>query len=276
MGYCGFYGSFNPPFRLKSISSALADSLAFLGNRERRKLGHKTYMRRTDDGVAIRLYETDVILIGKGWIALSSGGWRTMHTKERLNVLMPQNLWIHADRGLWHLKVRTDGERADYHEGGRTYVFADGITIRANGHVTGAGDEAKMTKLRKEIASYASDFAKAAIAGEVHVPGNGDCWYCCMFVSNGPEKGKTLGDASKGDSHLADHMREHYFVPSLLANAAKETENRYLLTWGLPILWDETLENRAEMLQRDGKHIAEQIRRAVRKYVKRRMGLSVR
>ena len=67
-------------------------------------------------------------------------------------------------------------------------------------------------------------------AGELPAPSGGDCW-CCSMKN---EKGICLGDLSDNNQHLLDHMKERYYVPSLLVNAIKEKgyNPSFINPWG--------------------------------------------
>lgn len=255
-------------FRLPSIAQAHAYAADYLGKRDRRKIGHNTYLCRAGDGFRVQFHATDIVRIGARSVVLDSGGYRTFATKERLNGLLPAGYRVMQDRGVWYLGVPRREQ---------TIAWADGITIDARGGVHNAGSEKAATELRKAIHKYAARFAREAVAGKVPAPGAGDCWYCGMVVSEGPSKDKSLGEATGDVSHLQSHLEEGYLVPALLANAARERGNRYLLNWGLPILWGAMDDGaRAARLEREGKIIEREIRCAVRQYLGAKLGLALR
>ena len=257
-------------FQIGSPKTALADALVHLGKKDLRKIGHNTYLHRTGDGAKVVFHETAILAITKKAIALNSGGYRTYTTKERLNSLLPSGYHLYAEKGSWFLSGR-QGDAP-----GVTYTFADGITIAASGKVTGAGNEANDAKLRKQIHEYAKAYAATAMSGKLDKPSSGDCWHCSMHVSEGADKGKSLGDAVKDGDHLVGHMKERYFVPSMLVNAAKEQGNGFLQNYVFYILWgDMTDEKRAEMKAREYRMELE-INRTIRKYLGRRLGLALR
>lgn len=117
-------------------------------------------------------------------------------------------------------------------------VFFDGITVNSDGYVprlraSGPSPaklrrhEVKVEKIKKKIDKYLDGYIAALTEG-MPMPSSGDCWYCCMRTnvdSSGkrvePGSGITWGDI--GDTtHLLDHMRERYYVPSLAVNALRE------------------------------------------------------
>lgn len=170
-----------------------------------KKIANNTYLQKRGEDYAVRLHSTDVVLIRKdGSYKLSTGGWKTMTTKARMNEFAPVSIW--SKRGVWMLK----GD----------YIFADGCVVKPDGTVDGAHDisaevEERMT--RKNVARYAKDFIDALYAGEIAAPGGGDCWHCLM---KDVKTGKPIKDASHIRLHITDG--ERYFVPSLLWNALNE------------------------------------------------------
>ena len=65
------------------------------------------------------------------------------------------------------------------------------------------------------IRKYVDGFKVAAGCGEVAAPGGGDCFFCLMRNKDNHPLGDAIGD----DSHLVEHIREGYYVPSMLINA---------------------------------------------------------
>lgn len=70
-------------------------------------------------------------------------------------------------------------------------------------------DVKKKDKLIKSIKTYIKGFYEAFIARKISAPSGGDCW-CCMGIPDSQH------------SHLLAHIKEKYYVPSLLSNAAIE------------------------------------------------------
>lgn len=170
-------------------------------NQNGRKLANNTYAERRGDNIAIRLHSTDVITFKpNGDKVLSSGGWRTATTKDRINNF--GGVRMYQTNGNWYI-----GD----------VKFQDGMTIKANGVIIGgAKDNPKSDKVFKSrVGAFAH---KCANAIPLDPPGNGDCLYCHMVT----DKNGTLGDATKNNEHLISHIKESYIVPSLVYQALKE------------------------------------------------------
>ena len=95
-----------------------ADAETILARRAIRKIAHNTHLHRIDgDTIAVRLHATDVLTLHRdGRAVLSSGGWRTVTTKERLNRYAPCR--VYQQRGEWFVQ-----------HGGATVPFHDGLQI---------------------------------------------------------------------------------------------------------------------------------------------------
>lgn len=172
-------------------------------------------VRLSDERIAIRLHDTDVVIFDKdGSVELNSGGWLTVTTKARMNEFLGERGNVWSERGKWYVG----------HWNGNKTRFFDGIRIAADGTILNPPDPAlerrkaeAEAKMRKRVDNYVNGYMKALAEG-MPKPGAGDCWDCSMIVSSGPDKGKPLGDLKDGD-HLMSHLTERYYVPTLLWNA---------------------------------------------------------
>ncbi len=249
--------TFRSTLHLTSVKSALKDATEYLGKRTTRKLGHNTYVRKEGSVVVVRFHKTDIATIREGEIVLTSGGWRTGTTKERINALLPEGHSIWSDLGVWYLSTPKRSVAP--------YVFQDGCRLQANGSVVGAGDRERTLALRKRVHGYAKAYADLALSGKLNAPGAGDCLLCAV---NAPD-----------EEHVRLHLEELYVVPTLLANAAEETSNGWLLGRGLGILWSDRMsedERKRCLSGYEGKRTVREVTSAIRKYVGRRVGLACR
>lgn len=257
-------GNSHSSFGRLPIKGALAFAFAALGERESRKVGNNTYLRRVADGAAVKLHSTDIVTITRAGIRLDSGGFRTHTTRDRINAYLPIGHSLYTSKGIWYLSIRgTDAPPA--------IPFADGMTIKPSGKVTGAGDVKADEKSRKAIHKFAADFAAACVAGKVPAPSGGDCWLCSMRTAD--------GSAAFGEDrdHFLGHMKERYYVPSMFVNAAREAGAGYLLNFIFPALWGQLPDGmtRETAIGRErgcGKEIA----KVLRKFLGKRFGLALR
>lgn len=169
-----------------------------------RPCANNTTVRVTDENlIAIKLHDTDIVTIfSDGRMILNSGGWLSATTKERINRYT--NAGISQRGGIWYMR---DGS-----------LFYDGMVIRADGTPVKpratAKYEAKLRAIKKQAREYAKGFVAAIEAGNVAMPSAGDCWACLMRGPKGQE-------SFPGSGHIREHMRQKYYVPSLLVNAGR-------------------------------------------------------
>jgi len=224
-------------------------------NRERRKLANNTYAeRRGDSVIAIRLHNTDILTYDRetGDVTVTSGGWKTTTTKNRLNEYLPNGYRIYQARGVWYW-----GDNA-YN---RIAVYADGDKIDCHGNLwpwAKPDAEKAERKLRAEISRYAKLCADAV---PLPVPNGGECWGCYLRDSNGNE--------AMGTDHLLSHMKEKYVVPSLVLAALRERGCSNF------IISEAFNKPSPEAAVGDGfvAMTREHVRRGVAKYMRRRLGL---
>lgn len=173
------------------------------GRDGQKKLENNTYLHQIDeDTFGVKLHNTDVVLIhSDGTYTLNTGGYETNTTKSRINEYAPTRIFQH--KRIWYLDDNV--------------VFKNGCRVDSKGNLIGEVDihlEKMQEKLHKMISEYIKGFVAAIEASEIKQPGAGDCMACYM---------QFLDDAD----HLFDHIKEGYYVPSLLMNAIKERNQDY-------------------------------------------------
>lgn len=162
----------------------------------------------TDDRMPVAVKYHDTIIAwfyNNGDVQINSGGWRTATTKG----------WL----GEFGVRVWSEGGTWYVHHHDARYVFKDNMVLHADGTVSGAGTESDKVlekKLRAQITQYAKKFSEAIADNKIEAPSAGDCFFCYMRVS---ESNVPLGEANQDTEHLLSHMKEKYFVPSLLWRA---------------------------------------------------------
>ena len=186
-----------------------------LGKRPSRKVANNTYLeRRGEDAIALRLHATDIAVAKKdhaGHVVLTSGGYKTMTTKDRLNeFLRGSGLQLWQARGVWTLSG--NGVSGTFRDGVTLYGAAPNLRpVKAT--LAPAASTKREDALRKRISKYA---ALCADTLPLPTPDGGDCWFCLML--DGKASRGTVPERLSTD-HLLDHMREGYVVPSLVWNA---------------------------------------------------------
>lgn len=248
--------------------------------KDSRKLENHTYLVRRGSDFAIRLHDTDVVTLHKdGSVTLDSGGWKTVTTKTRMNEYS-RIYWGHAysvfsDKGVWKLTTGgnkfTDWTTKTLNPKYQEYVFRDGITVYKDGRVTGAapaGADRKTLKLNKRVSQYVAGYMAALVNGKVSAPGGGDCFACQLKSQNG----KTTGEEFHDSSHIDGHMKEKYYVGSLLARALEVMPCSPAMRW-----WVDARFLNSDGLWRGGDasfgFCKQQVAKALKRYILRQFGL---
>ena len=232
-------------------------------NKESKKIDNNTYLQRRGEDIAVKLHKTDIITFkADGDIVLNTEGWITVTTKDRLNKFLPTGYFISQNNKIWYLN------KDNSLKGFETFAYADGITIHnKNENFTGISGEGENPKIKielnKKILKYTGRFIKALLAGKVPAPSGGDCWGCCMKDKD--------GKTAFGTDHLRDHIRESYFVPSLLVNAIEAFPVSIAAKSFVGSLWNGGTVDKSHW----GAGICErQIGQAIKRYLQRQFGLA--
>ena len=215
--------------------------------KQSRKMGNNTYLERRDDqSIAVKLHQTDVVTYyPNGDIKLNSGGYKTATTKERINTYAPVRLW--QENFAWFMQ---DG-----------LIFQDGEIIKKSGKIVEAlKHNKKQDKLNKKIKQFTDNYIDALFTGKLDFPSDGDCWNCLMFEPSG----------LSSTSHLLNHFKEKYYVPSLIANAIKKFPVGSLIehTLHLAFAKDPALSDYYKDLGKDYLH------KSLLRYLRRQFGIA--
>lgn len=168
---------------------------------DRRKLAHNTYLhRRTDDSLAIRLHDTDIIIVRHDdTFVLDSGGWRTPTTKDRMNRFSPAR--VYQKNHQWYIWP------------GPTPFF-DGIQIDIDGKpidVDAGQPELALMEERQLNKMIDRMIRKMRKMPELPPPGNGDCMGCLMVSKD--------GERPLGTDCVWLHLEENYIHGALIVRA---------------------------------------------------------
>lgn len=171
-----------------------------------------------DGSRAIRFHHTDIITwMLNGDVILNSGGWQTSTTRERINKYVKLQI-MQRDHVWWIFPEWADIIWNPKSPNFTGIKFYDGITFDSNLNLIGelkVHNEKAQNKLRRQINKYCK---LVETMDELPYPSAGDCWYCSLIS----QEGKPLGDTTKNNSHLIQHMKEGYIHGSILVNAMKE------------------------------------------------------
>ena len=227
------------------------------GKRNRKKIDHNTYAERQLDGtIVITLHKTNIVTMDvKGNIILTSGGWKTSTTKNRLNNIIGSFAHIHQEKGQWYIGQRGSGQVVPFEDEMELTIRRLVPSKRSNN----AGK--KQDILRKRVKQYVKEFITALREGKIDPPSEADCWYCYF-----QKDGKSLGDATNNHEHILNHVKEKYFVPSLLVNALNDCNAGSAYGYIVQSAWNKQPQQVSDF-------VWQSISRMVFRYVARRIGL---
>lgn len=186
---------------VKEVKAELSDAIKV------RKVGNNTFnVEYANGNKAVRYHHTDVITeTAAGEIILSSGGYRTPTTKDRLNNHAPFPARFWQDRGIWSGNVF----------GGKSVMFYDGMIFDRQGNLLSeekSPDFPRINRIKKQV----SGFVKLITKDNLPLPDNGDCWLCLLADKDKKPWGEN------DNNHLQSHIDEGYLHGSLLVNAMRE------------------------------------------------------
>lgn len=231
-------------------------------------IARNTFQYMTADGHTVtRLHLTDIARVSpdKTKAIVTSGGWQTVTTRDRLNIALRDTPFgVFSGRGSWLVGIKGNGPW-EASPDCAIAPFFDGMSLpRDMGSPTSIAEGKRQAKLKAQIKAFV---AKALPYGKpIPKPGNGDCWYCLMFdsehVDTHESNGHTVHNPKDRDSsHILDHVQKGYMPGALVVNAWR---NVGVSDAGINYL-----------LYRDrlGKDDYARIRARVRKYIQKRLGL---
>lgn len=210
---------------------------AGLDRAKARKIDNNTW-RHTDAGGVehIRLHHTDIItFLPGGKVRLDSGGYKTVTTKDRWNKNLPYR--IYSNRGV--LYVRGQGKEIPFEDG---MVLPDAFDAPAKV----SPDIAWKKKVQKLV-------AKLDKFDAFPEPQSGDCWGCLVRAKN--------GERPIGRDCVRSHVEEGYMHGALVLRAMEAANYG-----SLPYV--------VEMARRDWPRWRTQVKRNVRRFVCKEIGLA--
>lgn len=281
------------------------DARAYLGNKSDRPYrGEKTTyngrVRQTspratrviasENGVAVRYHNTNVITYRPDGIELNTGSWYSKTTKDRFNEALSGldslvRVSVYQDRGIWYMVGRhrnpdeirdPDGDhpywiqdyKITYFDG--VIVGYDGTLINAPTPDADSDNTGEIKRRAKLIKAFTTELKRQLETGTLPAPSGGDCWYCAMKT----ESGESLGDSTGNTDHLLSHIEESYIVPSLILSVVKARGSQAML-WGLADIWGKLPDGGSRQGGSFYRGIAvRDVPRMVARYLKIRLGVA--
>ena len=181
--------------------------------KDRTRIGHETYLSRTQEGVALEYRESFIVTYRpNGDLWFHNRGYQTRTTKDRYNRFLPPNFWVYEHDKLWFLQTPSG-----------TRPFRNGMVVKPSGWVEGFPApfyEIDARDLYDRTRRYARDYTDVLTRGLINRPrGEGDCPKCyyVLFELTG---GNTIHDEAAVQRHLLEHVQEQSTPGSLIALAA--------------------------------------------------------
>jgi hypothetical protein len=239
-------------------------------NEESRKVGNNTYKRKVGDSIAIRLHDTDILVVSPTNISeglpferilLNTGGYRTVTTKSRMNewlktLKIPLNVW--SEKGIWFVSNSDTGTKDVFT--GRWMKYDEyGLLLDFDGN-NGTPIDAKVA-IQQRNAMARKVKAYAALCADnlpLELPNLGDCLFCQVNRDSKGEFG--------GTDHLLSHMEEGYVVASLVYRAMRDANATDMMLAGA--FNPDSSGWLLEVAQRD-------VKRAVYRFMMKQLGFSV-
>lgn len=174
-------------------------------------------------------------------IQFDTGGWKTVTTKDRMNRFAPIAIW--SERHVWYMSGRFNWDWKKHNET-PVYHYQDGVFFRPNDktfHIKKDGqlvelkpysktEEKAKRKQLKAIDQFIKVYVDKLMNGKIGAPSAGDCFMCQgesnsefaekMFIGK-LENGQLVTEQGIHPDHLLSHIKQKYYVPSMLWSAIK-------------------------------------------------------
>src|SRR5688572_14839133 len=90
-------------------------AMEFLGNKKDRPIAHNTRIENMEDVIKIRYHGNPIVVFyPDGSMSLSSCGWKTVTTKERINWSLPEEFMMYQESSIWYLAKRGRGRSEEH------------------------------------------------------------------------------------------------------------------------------------------------------------------
>lgn len=160
-------------------------------------VANNTVRYTKDDKIFYRYFRTDILVISNDVIKFNTNGHMSYTTRKRMNDFQ-NKLHIYQKNHIWYAReLNTNDEK--------TVVYKDGMMYNPNRRIFISEGNVPNKKLIRKIKNYSKRFANEL---PIKLPSSEDCINCQFNLH--------------GKNHLLCHIKENYFVPSLLLNVLKK------------------------------------------------------
>lgn len=186
----------------------------WMGNRPTKKVAHNTYAQRDGDVIHITYHMNEIATLSSETLWISNCGWQTLTTKERLNwFTRPHGFSIWQENNNWFVGSQ-QGKIGIFH----TSATLDLVTMTWFGLLP--LEDKTRNKAIARIKKFAKAYVTKLLDGKMETPSQGDCWFCYM-------------DLPDQWDHLNEHIKEKYYVPSLIMRAIKFKGVSHVAEWAM-------------------------------------------
>jgi hypothetical protein len=205
-------------------------------------------IQTSDDRIGIKLHNTFIVkyfdnthldCINYGdLIQFDTGGWKTVTTKDRMNRFCPIDIW--SERHVWYISIGnwTDKNRKVYH-------FEDNMFFKPSDNKFYRKEQGQLVELKpfskakekakrkqlKSIDTFIKVYIEKLASGKLKYPDLGDCFYCQgesnpeiakkMFIGELDSSGQLVTKQGIDSDHLLSHIKEKYYVSSIVWSAIR-------------------------------------------------------
>lgn len=203
-----------------SLESAYEEARAFLGGKGSKKIAPNTFLIQGRDDVHVDFHGYTIVEYHPGSMRLSSHGYRTYTTKERINWFLPEHYGLWQESHEWFVST-PDGK----------IPFEDGMTISGRAaredrphhgmrEQVGLREESRaMTNARAQLAPYGMMIRKTGSDGEVRVYFKGERDPDAGYFTDDLDDAIRTGIAM---AQQAERHPEHHHRPAPTAPPAHE------------------------------------------------------
>lgn len=188
-------------YRIAANKDNYESILKWMGKRVVKNYANNTIAVKDNEVITIKYHDNPIVVLSETAITFSSCGWFTSTTKERLNwflhplgfsISQVNHAWFIYRHGEWHKPMG---------------IFTGNCILDLTTmQFTGLQKKDNRVKELNRIKKYAKNYIEKLLSGKIPSPDSGDCWHCYM----------TFPDSW---DHIDSHMKERYYVPSLLTRS---------------------------------------------------------
>lgn len=204
-----------------SVTCQYEDLTRFLNGKNRKILANNTIVFKEDESIKVQYHSSVIACLDENTVILTNDGFFTSTTKDRLNWFIDSYGYkIFQEKNTWKVYDYRNRETIGVFTGKVVYSIPEnqftGLSIQ--------GKERENTF--KRISAYAKKYADLFLERKIDSPSGEDCRYCYMAFPDSFD-------------HFESHMKEKYYVPSLLMKAIEFKRVSLIVRNVISIVWNK-------------------------------------